>query len=908
MRYNIPTLYLKSLYMSFFPKFRFIAVIAIATTFTACADYLSDNNTNTGNAKIGLPGGVNIVNSEISNAKSRSLVDEVPNIHNSSVEGSKNPLFCRYTTTPGIITHKNNSKVNSIANTRGIAITTNSFYDSYSLYSYIYPSKTTWSATTSTSGSAYDETYFDEEVKMAKSWTTDEFWPGGKEKCAFFAYAPYHAKGLSKFNTNSWPSFHYSVPTEVTEQNDLLVTKNAIPATASSYGNIDISGSFNKPDSITFDHACTAIRIAIGDQMAPGIIKKIRICNVYGVGDYNYETESWSNVDSLKTFTLTQDFEIKPGEHNKILNNDDNIFMMIPQILPSKATIEITINDGTERVIKAYLRDDEWKKGYTVTYYISTAKVESSYVLSMAPASGNIACTGGTKAVTIYSYKQTYYGSQIAVPWTASYTYDDAGEIGTTSYNTTTDVVPGFVVSGNGSTTGESVNFQVSSQVARSKSWRSSHTQTLRNAADNSGNLANGKQTANCYVIQAPGNYTFPLVYGNALNADGSSNNNSYGTSTFVDHNGVQINSPYIYATNGGANVPYDACIVWQDAPHLVTPSSVQLTSDKHSIKFTVERKNICAGNCVIAVRDKDKNIMWSWHIWVTDHSMTHTYEVHNNPSVGGEVISNFMEVPLGWCDEEVRIYDPRTFHVTVKQTETEGETATSNIIQLSSDSTYTYGVNAPYYQWGRKDPLLPSNGVGDYDKPCYDNPYKGIVNSNGAVDTNIAIQHPNTFYFVLDASWSSSNKYDFWNYGNTVTTNNNNKVYKTIYSPSPSNYVEPRTATFTGFSTTGSSASIGQFNVSGSFNKGWNFYCQPNFTGTTIFFQALGFRDVYSGRVNTSTAGSVTLVGSSGLYWSAGPSNTSIYARLLHTSSSNVDPQNQYNRAYANALRPVSE
>ena len=134
--------------MSFFPKFRFIAVIAVATTFTACADYLSDNNTNNGNLKIGLPGGVNVVNSEISNSKSRSIASDIPNIHYSSVEGSQNPLFCRYTTTPGINTRKNNSKVKSIANTRGIAITTNSFYDSYSLYSYIYPSKTTWAATT----------------------------------------------------------------------------------------------------------------------------------------------------------------------------------------------------------------------------------------------------------------------------------------------------------------------------------------------------------------------------------------------------------------------------------------------------------------------------------------------------------------------------------------------------------------------------------------------------------------------------------------------------------------------------------------------------------------------------------------------------------------------------------------
>ena len=886
--------------MSFFPKFRFIAVIAIATTFTACADYLSDDNTNNGNFKIGLPGGVNVVNSEISNAKSRSTTNAIPNIHYSSIEESQNPLFCRYTTTPGINTRKNNRKVNTIANTRGIAITTNSFYDSYSLYSYIYPSKTTWAATTSTSGSAYDETYFDEEIKMAKSWTTDEFWPGGKEKCAFFAYAPYHAKGLSKFNTNSWPSFHYSVPTDVTEQSDLLVTKNEIPSSPSAYGNIDISGSFNKPDSITFDHACTAIRFAIGDQMAPGVIKKISICNVYSAGDYNYETESWSNVDSLKTFTLTQDFEIKSGEHNKILNNDDNIFMMLPQILPSKATIEITINDGTERVIKAYLRDDEWKKGYTVTYYLSTAKVESSYVLSMAPASGNIPLSGGTKAVTIYSYKQTYYGSQIPVPWTASYSYDDPNDGTSPTYNVSTAVVPGFVASGNGSTTGESTNFQVASQVARSKSWRSAHTQTLRNVANGSCDLAAGKQTANCYVIQAPGTYTFPLVYGNALNADGSSNDNSYKTATFVDHNGIQINSPYIYSTNGGTNVPYDACIVWQDAPHLVTPSSVQLTSDKHSIQFTVERKNICAGNCVIAVRDKDQNIMWSWHIWVTDHNMNNTIEVHNNPSVGGSVISNFMEVPLGWCDAEIRVYDKRTFHLNVKQTESGSQSATTDIIQLSADSTYEYGVNAPYYQWGRKDPMLASNGMGNIDKPYYDNQYI-FLRPNAQVTTKEGILYPYNMYYVYNSNWSTSTNIEYWNKGNSVMTVNNNKIYKTIYSPSPTNYAEPKSAAFTGFTTTGGNTTTSsQFNITGPFNSGWNFYSEPNFSGLTVFFQALGYR-----ATDTGKTAYILGVSTRCCYWTASPASNTTF-RLLTAESNSVYPITLWDQCAGANIRPV--
>ena len=869
-----------------------VAFLAI-TTLASCADYLTDNNNRSVNGKIGLPGGVNVVNTETNTQTTKACNNvAVPDINTKSAMGGERPFYCRYTTIPGIIQRK--KSINSDIETRGSAITTNSFYDSYSLYSYVYSNIMNWAVTTQSSGTLYNETYFDEEIKASKAWAASEYWPGEREKCTFFAYAPYHAKGLSNYTVNTWPSFHYSVPLDVTEQNDLLVTKNDISTGVNDYGNIDVPGNFNKPDSITFDHACTAIRFAIGDQMAPGIIKKIRICNVYGCGDYNYETESWSNVDSVKTFTLTQDFEIKSGEHNKLLNNDDNVFMMIPQQVPLKGYLEITINDGTDHIIKSYIERDQWLKGYTVTYYLSTAKVGSSYVLSMAPASGNIGCTGGTKAVTINSYKQTYYGTLTPVPWTASYTYDDAGEIGTTVYNASTAVVPGFTASGLGSTTGESTNFQVASQVARSKSWRSVHTQTLRNAPDGSGDLASGKQTANCYVIQAPGTYTFPLVYGNALNADGNPNSTSYGTSTFVDHKGVQINSPYIYTTNNNANVPYDACIVWQDAPHLVTPSSVQLTSDKHNMQFTVERKNICQGNCVIAVRDKDKNIMWSWHIWVTDHSMTHTYELHNNPSVGGEIISNFMEVPLGWCDDEVRIYDPRTFHITVKQTEVGGQTANASVIQLSADSTYTYGVNAPYYQWGRKDPFLPSNGMGNIDKPYYDNQYEVRINMNTAYIKD-TILHPNLFNVSM-----ADGSLELWNKNNSTTALNNYTVYKTIYSPSPCKYVESKSAAYTGFTTTGSASNtISQFNVSGTFTKGWNFYSQLNFSGGIVFFPALGLLSY-----NT---GALVNVAISGCYSSSGPFNSNS-GRHGYFTSIYIDNYNGNYRSYGWSCRPVLE
>ena len=113
--------------------------------------------------------------------------------------------------------------------------------------------------------------------------------------------------------------------------------------------------------------------------------------------------------------------------------------------------------------MKARIDEDVWQKGYTVTYYLSTAAVDNGYVLSISPASSSFTNAGGTDVITIKSYKQTYYGSQVAMPWTASYTYDEAGTTGTTVYNSTNSVVTGFTASSNGSITGENVNFTVAS-------------------------------------------------------------------------------------------------------------------------------------------------------------------------------------------------------------------------------------------------------------------------------------------------------------------------------------------------------------------------------------------------------------------------------------------------------------
>ena len=182
---------------------------------------------------------------------------------------------------------------------------------------------------------------------------------------------------------------------------------------------------------------------------------------------------------------------------------------------------------------------------------------------------------------------------------------------------------------------------------------------------------------------------------------------------------------------------------------------------------------------------------------------------------------------------------------------------------------------------------------------PYYDNQCAAFTNSYGAVATNVAILHPNIFYFVIDASWSSYNSLEFWNKGNTDVTVNNNPVKKTIYSPSPTGFVEPKAMSFSGFTTS---------NIYGVFSNGYNFYSNFNGTGITIFFAALGMRDVYSGRMGISNAGTITLYGSDGDYRTSDPTAKTTNAYYLHFYLGYVGPHDEFGRADGWATRAVLE
>ena len=157
-------------------------------------------------------------------------------------------------------------------------------------------------------------------------------------------------------------------------------------------------------------------------------------------------------------------------------------------------------------------------------------------------------------------------------------------------------------------------------------------------------------------------------------------------------------------------------------------------------------------GNAVIALCDKDGNIVWSWHIWAIT-----------------------MEKPM----------EPTHW--------SRGNTWLMSDINLGATSKTDGDVNAYglYYQWGRKDPFPADPAKCVFNTGVQ---MKGQSSKDAAVTANAvayAVAHPTTFLYQNDyRTWISSDAeaaaaQSLWN-------NTNSKTAKTKYDPCPQGYCVP--------------------------------------------------------------------------------------------------------------------
>ena len=147
----------------------------------------------------------------------------------------------------------------------------------------------------------------------------------------------------------------------------------------------------------------------------------------------------------------------------------------------------------------------------------------------------------------------------------------------------------------------------------------------------------------------------------------------------------------------------------------------------------------------VVAIYDKDYNILWSYMIWGYDSGDPISAITYPGPGF------TIMDRALG---------------------------ARKGVSRAVSDGTLSEGV--AYFEWGRKDPF-----------PWYDQveAWYSKVSPQSGYGIDYAVSHPNEWVvYSADKTWFYSNqRKDLWGAENTTTSNNKSLVgHKTIYDPCP--------------------------------------------------------------------------------------------------------------------------
>lgn len=265
-----------------------------------------------------------------SEEKSAASPENVAEVFSLRGENPADTLFLHASVADGIAAPYPNVQTDRLQ-TRATPVETGTFYDSFGVLASVYTG--TWSE-----DSCLPDYMYDVEVTEASSWTTSYYWPGAGRNIRFFAYAPYGGQGivLSDKTSAGTPSITYTVPTAVADQQDLLVA-----ATSGMAGNTAAAAP------LSFAHALTAVRFTTGDDMMSGRITKITLKGVYGSGSHTMGSDSWNGYGATTDFSQTLAATVD-GSADQEITPVAATFMMLPQTLPSGASIEVVYTDDLD--------------------------------------------------------------------------------------------------------------------------------------------------------------------------------------------------------------------------------------------------------------------------------------------------------------------------------------------------------------------------------------------------------------------------------------------------------------------------------------------------------------------------------------------------------------------------------
>ena len=206
--------------------------------------------------------------------------------------------------------------------------------------------------------------YFYKE-SVSSGTPTRFYWPTSNYKISFFGYYPYNNASFtvqSTASTTGAPTYSYTVPSAISSQQDIMTGQvvNQIGGSAS-------------PVNMTLSHRCAAVRFNITNDRSETItVNSISIEGVKYTGTINENT--WTlgdaaNSSSSNPFTLTCNTSVATDATADITGTT-NIFMMLPQTLPSGAKLKVVVDDEEyEAEING-----SWSQGRSYTYTISMSE------------------------------------------------------------------------------------------------------------------------------------------------------------------------------------------------------------------------------------------------------------------------------------------------------------------------------------------------------------------------------------------------------------------------------------------------------------------------------------------------------------------------------------------------------
>ena len=330
--------------------------------------------------------------------------------------------------------------------------------------------------------------------------------------------------------------------------------------------------------------------------------------------------------------------------------------------------------------------------------------------------------------------------------------------------------------------------------------------------------------SANCYIISNAGTYHLPTVKGNSSQSVGA---------------------------------VADVAVLWESFGTNIKPKDGDLVSNisySNGVITFLTNTTFKEGNAVIAAKDKEGKILWSWHIWFTDQPQGQEY--YNNAGI-------MMDRNLG----------------------------------ATSATPGDVGALGLLYQWGRKDPFLGSSSISDEIEARSNITWPTAVYSTSSTgNIAYAIAHPTTFINC------NTRNYD-WYYTGTSSTDNtrwtSSEKTKSIYDPCPAGWRVPDGGDNGVWAKAlGSRSSFKRKSLYSKKNKGINFSGKFG-ESSIIWYPASGFRYKDIAKLGYVDYG--------GYYWAASSSSKGA-DDMSFKYDGYVQPSFYCSCAWGNAVRCVKE